>query len=85
MQIIARWQRPVAPREALVVLYQAMRAASHQRIRMVIKMASKNHVFFSLLTRENSSTVTIIKLIYSFKQNQAAAPLATPLGGSPVC
>jgi hypothetical protein len=31
----------VAPREALVVLYWAMRAALHRRIRMVIEMASK--------------------------------------------
>ena len=46
MQIIARWQRSVAPREALVVLYQAMRAELHWRIRMVFEMASKPHVFF---------------------------------------
>ena len=66
-------------------IHQEMCAASHQRIRMVIKMASKICVFFSLLTRDNNSTVTIIKLIYSFKQNQAAAPSATPSGGSPAC
>jgi hypothetical protein len=31
----------VAPPEALVVLYQAMLAKLHRRIRMVIKMTSK--------------------------------------------
>ena len=45
----------------------------------------KKLFIFSLLTRDKSSTVTIIKLIYSFKQIQAAAPSATPWGGSPVC
>ena len=48
MQVIARWQRPVAPREALIVLYRVMHAALHRRIRMVIKMASEPSVFFSL-------------------------------------
>jgi hypothetical protein len=52
---------------------------------MVIKMAGKPYVFFSLLTRDNSITVIIINLIYCFNQNQAKAPLATPSGGSPVC
>ena len=46
MRIIARWQRSVAPREALVVLYWAMRATLHRRIRMVIKMASEPRVLF---------------------------------------
>ena len=81
--LLAKWQRPVAPCEALVVLYQAMHATLHQRIRMVIKVARENLVLFSLLTRDNNSTVTMRKLIYSFEQNQAVAPLATPLGGSP--
>jgi hypothetical protein len=36
----------VAPREALVVLYWAMRAKSHRRIRMVFEMASEPRVFF---------------------------------------
>ena len=49
MRIIARWRRPVAPREALVVLYRAMRAALPQRIRMVIKMASENSVLFFIV------------------------------------
>jgi hypothetical protein len=42
------------------VLYQEMRAALHQRIRMVIKMASKPYVYFSLSTRDKSSMVAII-------------------------
>ena len=46
MRVIAQWQRPVAPREALVVLYQAMHAESHRRIRMVIEMASEPRVLF---------------------------------------
>ena len=46
VQIIARWRHSVAPREALVVLYRAMGAESHRRIRMVIEMASKPIVFF---------------------------------------
>ncbi len=29
--------------------------------------------------------VTIVKLIYNFKQNQATAPLRSPLGGLPAC
>ena len=51
VRVITRWRRSVAPREALVVFYPAMRAALHQRIRMVIEMASEPHVFFSLSTR----------------------------------
>ena len=49
VQIIARWQRSVALREALVVLYQAMRATLHQLIRMIIKMASEPRVFFFII------------------------------------
>ena len=37
---------PVAPHEALVVLYQEMLAASHQRIRMVIKWPANLVYFF---------------------------------------
>ena len=55
VRIITRWRRSVAPREALVVLYQAMRAELQQRIRMVIKIAVKPSVFFSSSTREYSS------------------------------
>ena len=46
VQIIAQWQRSVALLEALIVLYQAMHAKLHQRIRMFIKTASKPIVFF---------------------------------------
>ena len=63
MRVISRWQRPVAPREALVVLYRAMCAASHRRIRMVIEIAGEPSVFFSLLTRDYSSSVNILKLL----------------------
>ena len=41
-----QWRRSVAPPEALVVLYRAMRAKLQRRIRMVIEMASKPIVFF---------------------------------------
>jgi hypothetical protein len=51
MQIIARWQHSVAPREALVVLYWEMGAKLHQLIRTVIKTASEPIVFFSSSTR----------------------------------
>ena len=51
MRIIAQWRRPaVAPREALVVLYQAMRAKLQRRIRMIIEIAGEPSVFFSLST-----------------------------------
>ncbi len=36
----------MAPREALVVIYQEMRSKLQQRIRMVIKIAGKPIVFF---------------------------------------
>ena len=36
LQLMAQWRRSVAPREALAVLYRAMRAKSQWRIRMVI-------------------------------------------------
>ncbi len=70
MQIIAQWQRSVAPPEALVVLYWVMRAKLHRRIHMVIEMASKPIVFFSFSTREYSSRITISKLIYCLKKNK---------------
>ena len=41
-----QWQRSVAPREALVVLYWAMHANLQWRICMVFEMASKPCVFF---------------------------------------
>ena len=45
---ILQWQCPVAPREALVVLYQMMHTVLHWHILMVIEMASKPSVFSSL-------------------------------------
>ena len=39
---IAQWQRSVAPREALIVLYRAMHAKLHWCICMVIEMASES-------------------------------------------
>ena len=36
MQALAQWQHPLALSEALVVLHQVMRPASHRRIRMII-------------------------------------------------
>ena len=51
VRIIARWRRSVAPHEALVVLYQAMRSESQRRIRMVIEIAGETSVFFSSSTR----------------------------------
>ena len=49
MQIIAQWRRSVAPREAMVVLYWAMRAKLQMRIRMVIEIASKPSVLFFIV------------------------------------
>ena len=46
VHIIAQYQRPVAPREALIVLYRTMRAELHRRIRMVFEMASEPRVLF---------------------------------------
>jgi len=45
-QALARWQHPVAPSEALDVLYRAMRPALHCRIRMAIEIASDSPAFF---------------------------------------
>ncbi len=49
VHVLARWQRPVAPREALVVLHRAMHAALHRRICMAIKTASKPCEFFIIV------------------------------------
>jgi hypothetical protein len=48
-QALARWQHPVAPSEALDVLYWAMCPASYLRIRMAIEIASNSPAFFLLL------------------------------------
>ncbi len=42
-------------------------------------------IIFSSSTRDKSSMVTILKLVYCFKQNQATAPLHSPSGGLPAC
>ena len=39
----------MAPREALVVLYQAMRAESLRRIRMLFEIAGKPSVLFFIV------------------------------------
>ena len=49
VQIIARWGRSVAPREALAVLYRAMRAKLQRRIRMVFEIAGKPSVLFFIV------------------------------------
>jgi hypothetical protein len=49
VQIIAQWQRSVALREDLVMLYWEMRAESQQRICMVIILASKPRVLFFIV------------------------------------
>jgi len=46
VQALVRWQHPVAPSEALDVLYRAMRPASYRRIRMAIEIASNSPAFF---------------------------------------
>ena len=45
-QPLARWRHPVAPSEALDVLYCEMRPTSYRRIRMAIEIASDSPVFF---------------------------------------
>ncbi len=44
--ILAQWQCPVAPSEALDLLHQEMCTVMYQRIAMAIKMASKAGVCF---------------------------------------
>jgi hypothetical protein len=75
----------VASREALVVLYRAMRAESQRRIRMVIENAGEPSVFFFIVNYKLKQYVTISKLIYCFKQNQATAPSRSSSGGSSAC
>jgi len=38
-RVVARWQRPVASGEALVMLHWAMRSVSHRRTAMAIDFA----------------------------------------------
>jgi hypothetical protein len=45
-QALAQWQHPVAPSEALDVLYWAMCPTSYLHIRMAIEIASNSPAFF---------------------------------------
>jgi len=45
-QALAQWRYPVAPSEALDVLYRAMRPASYRRIRIAIEIARDLPAFF---------------------------------------
>ena len=45
VQALARWRHPVAPSEALDVLYRAMRPMLYRRIRMAIEIASNLPAF----------------------------------------
>jgi hypothetical protein len=49
VRIIDRWRRSVAPREALVLLYQAMCSELQRHIRMVIEIAGEPSVFFFIV------------------------------------
>ena len=46
-RVVAQWWHPVAPSEALDVLYWAMRPALYRHIRMAIKIASNLPSFLS--------------------------------------
>ena len=71
----------MAPREALVVLYQAMLSESHPRICMVFEIAGEPSVFLSLLTRYKSNTVTILKLIIVLSKTKLQHPRTHPRAG----
>jgi hypothetical protein len=45
-QILAQWQRPVASKVALDLLYWAMHSASYRLIGMAVKMTSEGGVLF---------------------------------------
>jgi hypothetical protein len=45
VQALIQWRHPVAPSEALDVLYQKMRPASYRRIRMATEIASDSPAF----------------------------------------
>ena len=57
--ILARWQRPVASRVALDLLYWAMRLAPYRLIGMAIEMASESAAFFSVV--DYLSCITVAK------------------------
>ena len=44
-RVVARWWRPVASSEALVMLHRAMCSVSHRRTAMAIKMARDGDTF----------------------------------------
>ncbi len=46
VQALARWWNPVAPGDALDVLYWVMRPAWYRRIRMAIEITSNLPAFF---------------------------------------
>ena len=48
-QALAQWQHPVAPSEALDVLYRAMRPLLYRCVRMAIEIASNLPAFLVLL------------------------------------
>jgi hypothetical protein len=47
----------VAPSEALIVLYQAMRPASYRHIRMAIEIASNSPAFYVAVDSLSPTTV----------------------------
>jgi len=49
VQALARWQHPVAPSEALDVLYREMRPALYRHICMAIKIASDLSAYFAVV------------------------------------
>jgi hypothetical protein len=51
VHVLSQWQRPVALREALVMLHWAMHTTLHRRMCVAIKTSSKPCVFYSLSTR----------------------------------
>jgi hypothetical protein len=57
MQALARWRHPLVLSEALVVLYRAMRPASHRRIRMVVKIVVDLPAFFVTLISLLATTI----------------------------
>ena len=44
-RVVARWRRPVASGEALVMLHRAMHSVSHRRTAMAIEMACDGGTF----------------------------------------
>jgi hypothetical protein len=65
VQALARWRHPVAPSEALYVLYRVMRPASYYHIPMANEIASNLPVFF-VVADSLLLGVTMIKPTTSF-------------------